>query len=355
MRKYYVSLKTYVAAFSSLAFGFFSVISCLIIWGIFYHIFGKDLSFYSALLLSVLSCILAVGLNFTLLYFGMKFLIRPIKRIKDTIDAVANGDFSARAERKVHKNLSDYVYMHELDEVIVNLNKMAQHLELNQNLQKEFISNVSHEIKTPIFSIAGLSELMLENPAQNAHYSALINKEANRLNRLCDDLLKLARLDNSSIVKLDEVVQVDEQLRSSVILLTQKYPNREFVLNLNKANTLSNAPLLAQIWQNLIENAIKYSPDNKPIEISCKVEKSEIEVVIKDHGIGIEAKKIDKIFDRFYQCEESHSELGSGLGLSIVAKISQLLSVKIDVKSKQNFGTQFILKIPKKTHSGHKS
>lgn len=349
MKKYLISLKSFIAFYSSLAFGVINFIVCFAVCMLFYiGIGGKIGGFWDGVALCAIICLITMALNFTLLYFGLKILFRPIKRLLGAITAIANGDFEARAERKIHRYRTDYVYMHELDELVVNVNKMAQKLQKHEQLQKEFVSNVSHEMKTPISSIAALSEMIGGGVSEEraVRYAASIGAEANRLSKLCTDMLKLTRLDSGAAVRLDETVRIDEQLRQCIISLSQSYGEREFELDLSPLSVRSNAGLLNQIWRNLIENALKYSQPSGKIFVRCCACDGFAQVIVKDEGIGISREKLDKIFDRFYQCEESHKELGSGLGLSIVRTALDLLGGQIEYESEPGTGTEARVKIP---------
>ena len=349
MKKYLISLKSFIAFYSSLAFGVINFIVCFAVCMLFcIGIGGKIGGFWDGVALCAIICLITMALNFTLLYFGLKILFRPIKRLLGAITAIANGDFEARAERKIHRYRTDYVYMHELDELVVNVNKMAQKLQKHEQLQKEFVSNVSHEMKTPISSIAALSEMIGGGVSEEraVRYAASIGAEANRLSKLCTDMLKLTRLDSGAAVRLDETVRIDEQLRQCIISLSQSYGEREFELDLSPLSVRSNAGLLNQIWRNLIENALKYSQPSGKIFVRCCACDGFAQVIVKDEGIGISREKLDKIFDRFYQCEESHKELGSGLGLSIVRTALDLLGGQIEYESEPGTGTEARVKIP---------
>ena len=177
-------------------------------------------------------------------------------------------------------------------------------------------------------------------------YAASIGAEANRLSKLCTDMLKLTRLDSGAAVCLDETVRIDEQLRQCIISLSQSYEGHEFELDLSPLSVRSNAGLLNQIWRNLIENALKYSRPSGKIFVRCHACDGFAQVIVKDEGIGIAREKLDKIFDRFYQCEESHKELGSGLGLSIVRRALDILGGQIEYESEPGIGTEARVKIP---------
>ena len=139
-------------------------------------------------------------------------------------------------------------------------------------------------------------------------------------------------------------IRLDEQLRKCIILLSEKWSNKEidFSIDLEEVSILSDYDMLQQVWINLIDNAIKYSGENCKIDISVKrLNDKSVKVSIRDNGIGIEEEKLHRIFDKFYQCEESHKKSGSGLGLSISKRIVELLNGTIECKSKKDSGTTF--------------
>ena len=216
------------------------------------------------------------------------------------------------------------------------------------------MSNVSHEIKTPIAAISGLSEILLDgglSKEKQREYLNLINKESMRVSRLCEYMLNMSKLDSQVIVINKEEIRLDEQIRKSVILICEKWNDRniDFDIKLNKINIKSDPDMLHQVWINIIDNAIKYSGEDCKITISSREINAEtIEVKIIDNGIGIPKDKINRIFDKFYQCEESHKKNGSGLGLSITKRIIELLQGEIQYDSTEKVGTTVTIKLPKK-------
>ena len=165
-----------------------------------------------------------------------------------------------------------------------------------------------------------------------------------RISRLCENMLHMSKLDSQVIVANLQKIRLDEQLRKCIILLSEKWSEKEidFSINLEKVSIFSDADMLQQVWINLIDNAIKYSGENCKIDISVKrLNDKSVKVSIRDNGIGIEEEKLHRIFDKFYQCEESHKKSGSGLGLSISKRIVELLNGTIECKSKKDSGTTF--------------
>ncbi len=219
-------------------------------------------------------------------------------------------------------------------------------------MRKDFVSNVSHEIKTPVSAMMGFAEIMLEDsaiPQDQKEYLTLIYDEAARVSRLCENMLNMSKLENQELVIRHEQVAVDEQIRKCVILLSEKREGRMqgFDLDLPSMPVCSDPDLLQQIWINLIDNAMKYSDPGTVIHISGKNNAHDITVSVQDEGIGIPAEKQSHIFDAFYQCEESHKKAGNGLGLSIVKRILELLNGSIECQSIEGNGTQMTVNIQK--------
>ena len=215
-------------------------------------------------------------------------------------------------------------------------------------MSKDFMSNVSHEIKTPVSAIIGFSELLLEGnlpKEKEKEYLRSLYSESLRLSRLSDNMLKMSKLDNQEIITGKKDFYVDEQIRKCMIFLSDKLEDKEidFELHLKKCKIKNNFDLLYQVWINLMDNAIKFSNEKGKIYVSAAYnqDKTEIEVIIKDEGPGISQDKLPKIFDKFYQCDESHKTEGHGLGLSIVKRIIELTGGSIECTSKENQGCEF--------------
>lgn len=160
----------------------------------------------------------------------------------------------------------------------------------------------------------------------------------------------MSRLDHQSIVTKTQEVKVDEQIRRCIILLNEKWADREinFEPQLESCCILSDYDLLFQLWTNLIDNAIKYSHLQGTIWIKTKFKDNVLTFTIKDEGIGIPKENLNKIYEKFYQCEESHKKQGSGLGLSIVKRIVELMNGTILCESEAGKGTTMTVTLPMK-------
>lgn len=239
----------------------------------------------------------------------------------------------------------------EIGELTENFNKMTRGLKSTENLQKEFINNVSHEIKTPITSIEGFAKLLKDknlSDEEREEYSNIIIEESERLINLTGKMLKLSKLHNQERIINVQEVQIAEQIRRAISLLDQKWSDKNIKINVNLQECifLGDEELIFQVWMNLLENAIKFSKINGKIDIKLYRQDNEINIIIKDYGIGMQPDEIEKVFERFYQIDKSHSGEGSGLGLAIVKRILDLSDGKIEIQSKENEGTTVTVKLP---------
>lgn len=269
-------------------------------------------------------------------------IIKPIKKISDATKKVANGEFDV----EIIKSRND-----EIGELTDNFNKMTKELQNMDYLQKDFISNVSHEFKTPITAIDGYVELLDDENLSNeerSEYIKIIKEETKRLTNLTTNALRLSKIEAQEEQQNMEEYSLDEQIRKCILLLEKLWTekNIEFDLKLKPVKICAEKELVEQVWINIISNAIKYSNDNGKITVSTNIEEKLAVVKIKDRGIGIEEEKINRIFDKFYQADKSHSKEGNGLGLAITNRIINLCNGEIKVKSKLQEGTEFIVKLP---------
>jgi len=272
----------------------------------------------------------------------VKKMLHPIERLTEATKKVAAGDFSIRLE--THRE-------DEVGELTNNFNEMVKELGSIESLQKEFVDNVSHEIKTPITSIQGFSQLLrTENLSKEERneYADIIEEESNRLLNLSTNMLKLSKLQNQNRITNKEQIDIAEQIRKVLSLLEPKWREKEIVFNisLQEKYFYGDEELIFQVWVNIIDNAIKFSKQKGKIDISIKEKDKWIEIKIKDYGIGMDEEEIKKIFTRFYQIDKSHSAKGSGLGLVIVKRIIELSKGEIEVDSKKDIGTTMIIKLP---------
>ena len=345
-RKYKWTLRKYIAIVSILTFISSCIISTAITIGAIKIFYKEAITYEKLVLVCILILVLALIIAWFSLWVGAGHLTKPLIDVSNTVKQVAEGNFKVNIKRR-DTTKCEYEYINEVDELAKNVNKMVAELDGMDYMRKDFMSNVSHEIKTPIAAITGFTEILLDgsiDESERQEYLEVINKESMRISRLCENMLHMSRLDSQVIVANLQKIRLDEQLRKCIILLSEKWSNKEidFSIDLEEVSILSDSDMLQQVWINLIDNAIKYSRENCKIDISVKsFNDKSVEVSISDNGIGIEEGKLHRIFDKFYQCEESHKKSGSGLGLSISKRIVELLNGTIECKSKKDSGTTF--------------
>ncbi len=296
-----------------------------------------------AVVVAIVGCLTSfvVSLFFSF-RIGRRFL-QPINDLKLAADQVAKGDFKVHIE-----------YHHEqgeIAELINNFNFMTSELRKNEMLKNDFISNVSHEFKTPLSTIQGYATLLQDENLSledRKKYTNIIIESTNKLTTLVSNILKISKLENSKVMVSRELYPLDEQIREVILELENKWSSKNINLSIDLANVLINndKSLLSNVWSNLIGNAIKFTKDNGNIFIGLTIDNGFAKVVIQDDGIGIDENNLPYIFDKFYQGDRSHSGEGNGLGLALSKKIIDLLNGKIEVISKVNKGTIFTILLP---------
>lgn len=302
---------------------------------------GQYKGIYIIFISLVISFILGVIFS---VYLSERFL-KPIKKLKKMTGEVAKGNFNVQIDKKdIPEN--------ELGELIENFNKMVKELNKNEMLKSDFIGNVSHEFKTPLSVIQGYTTLLQdENLSDNdkTKYTTIILEATKRLTTLVNDILKISKIENQKVSVVYENFSLDEQIRESILSYETLWNEKqiEFDIILEEININSDKNLLFNVWNNLINNAIKFSNFGGKIEISLASENENAVFKIKDYGCGISKDDLPYIFDKFYQVDKSHNSNGNGLGLALVKKIIEYFNGSINVESKLNEGTTFIVTLKK--------
>ena len=266
---------------------------------------------------------------------------RPITALTAATRTIQEGDFTVR----LPENEAG-----EIGELMRSFNGMADELSRTAFLQKDFISSVSHEFRTPIASIRGFARL-LQMPGlteeQRQEYVALIAQESDRLSRLSETLLRLSALEQQTGPASVADFRLDEQLRQVILRLEPEWSAKDidWQLELADVSIRSDEGLLNHVWINLLQNAVKFSDQGGRIEV--RVYKTDVAVIeVADHGIGMDEETITRIFDRFYQADGSRSREGVGLGLCLVKRILDMLDGSVKVYSKPGHGSTFRVKLP---------
>ncbi len=288
------------------------------------------------LLISILSgAAIAVGLS--------KIFVSPMMKLGDAMRKVAGGDFTVR--------LDCTSKIRDVREVYGSFNTMVKELGNTETLQTDFVSNVSHEFKTPINAIEGYASLLQDSQLTDEQKNAYIDKiifNTRRLSDLVGSILLLSKVNNQTISLKASTFRLDEQVRQSILALESKWEKKEieFDIDLDEIEYTGYENLLSHVWLNLIDNAVKFSPQNGQIRIRLKQLAGSVTFSIWDNGLSIPEADIGRIFNKFYQGDNSHASEGNGLGLALVRKIVAAAHGTINVTSSEDAGTEFVVALP---------
>ena len=282
--------------------------------------------------------VVSVSVGAIFILIATKIVVKPVKAISDASKKIASGDLQARVVYRFRTK-------NEVSKLAENFNKIANELSRNEYLNQDFVSNVSHEFKTPIAAIQGYAE-MLTSPniseKKRIEYGHIIVRQTARLAKLSSNLLRLSELENESMLIKKSTFSLSEQIRDAVVLLQNEWEekNINIELDLEEISYTGDKALLYQVWVNIIGNAIKFTGNESKVSITLsKAER--IMVKISDNGIGMTEEQVSRVFERFYKADESHTSSSTGLGLSIAKRIVELHSGEIKVKSAYNEGSCF--------------
>lgn len=272
-----------------------------------------------------------------------RFFFDPIKKLADAMERIADGDFSVRLEDKSSSK--------EILEVYTGFNMMAHELAATEMLQSDFVSNVSHEFKTPINAIEGYSMLLQGSDNLNADQESYVEKilfNTHRLSTLVGSILLLSRLENQQIPTGQSRYRLDEQIRQSIVAKEVEWEKKdiEFDVDMDPVEYLGNEPMMRHVWDNLIGNAIKFDPNCGLIRIRLTKVTEGFRFTIEDSGPGLTEEAIKHIYDKFYQADSSHKEEGNGLGLALVKRILTLEKGTIQAENLPGGGCRFTVTLP---------
>ncbi len=269
--------------------------------------------------------------------------VREIVTLSEAIQRVAGGDFESRIPTAKKTGITP---------IYEDFNKMCDELQSVKLLRNDFINNYSHEFKTPIASINGFAELLMDKelpPAEQKQYLKIIADESARLSKLASNTTLLSRLSVQQIVSDIEEYDLGAQLKECSILLSGKWLNKEIAFDGSEIPSLQyrgNKEMMQHMWINLLDNAIKYTPYGGEIKVSLAKEKDSAVIRISDTGEGISDEAKARLFIPYYQADTSHSKEGLGLGLAIVMRIVELCKGSISVDSRIGEGSTFTIRLP---------
>ena len=270
--------------------------------------------------------------------FLSKLFFEPVKRLRYAMAKVAEGDFTIQLHTKSNSR--------EVRDIYAGFNLMTQELRSTEILQTDFVSNVSHEFKTPLGAIEGYSTLLQDcenlTPQQQTYVEKIIFN-TQRLSSLTGSILLLSKLENQQIPTGQSRFFLDEQIRQTIVALEPAWSAKdiEFDVDMDEVAYFGNELLMRHVWSNLLSNAVKFSLANGVVQISLKKTAERIVFTVRDYGPGIPDDAMKHIFTRFYQGDSSHKQEGNGLGLALVDRILQLENGKIAVENCHDGGCEF--------------
>lgn len=303
------------------------------------------LLFNEARFLLAWTLLFTVVLSIVLFAFSMVYLVKPISKLTQATKRLAEGDYHV----EIASGRKD-----ELGELSRSFSRMANQLEKMEDFRKEFISNISHDIQSPLSNIKGYTNL-LENDSiskeEKEQYLGIIQNETHRLSSLTKQLLLLASLDRTDDMMDKKPFNIGEQLKELVRNHQWQAGEKGIMMSYvlpDDIEIIGDPSLLNTVWDNLLMNAIKYNKPNGTVDISVKRKGNSVFVTFKDTGVGLSDKEVERIFERFYRADTARSRTieGTGLGLSIAWTIIKLHGGQIDVQSKENEGSTFTVELP---------
>lgn len=306
-----------------------------------------EVSFQTWLIIFSLVIILVGSLA---MWYGSVHLTKPISELNESVKAISRGDFNRKIPLKQYPK-DTAKYHNELAQLSQHVNQMAEDLRRSDEHRSAFIANLSHELKTPIASLVGVSDLLADEKLDEStrkDLTGILRSESLRLSRLCDGIVTLTKMERDFEPK-KKPLQLDEQIRHAVILITEKWKQKEIDLTFTSqpVHCVTDPDLSMQVWTNLLDNAVKYSSDSVHLMIDIQEENDTARVTIADNGIGMSEEDQRHIFEQFYQVEHSHVQEGNGLGLTIVKTIVDQLGGSISVESEIGKGSTFQVILPK--------
>ena len=282
---------------------------------------------------------LIVGMAFAFLV--SKIILKPLNRLLIGLKKLSEGDYTVRLKVGGEGAFSS---------VESSFNKLAEELEKTEILRSDFVNSFSHEFKTPINSINGLVSLIKKgnlSKQKQKEYLDVIAEEVARLSKMTTNILNLTKYESQGILTGVSTFNLSEQIRTCILLFEKKWQEKELELSIDfeEFNVQGSEDMLLQVWMNLIDNAVKFSPKGGVLAVRIKQEEGFVHVEIENEGEGINEDDQARVFAKFYQADATHANEGNGIGLSIVKRIVELHKGKIALRS-ENKKTVFEVKLP---------
>ncbi len=281
----------------------------------------------------------------TIDYIRRKMMVdRPVKLITEAAEKIMQGDFSVRIAPMQGSGMEGF------DQIGIAINQMAQELSGTETLRTDFIANVSHELKTPL-AVMGNYAAMLQRTGitekEKNEYAKAISKAARKLAQLITNILKLNKLENQQIFPTHREFDLGGQLCQCLLGFEDAWEEKNLKIETDIQDDVrmkSDPELLSLVWNNLISNAVKFTPEGGTVSICLKTEANHVTVSVRDTGCGLTPEVGQHIFEKFYQGDTSHATEGNGLGLALVKRVVEILNGEIGVNSVYGQGSAFTVK-----------
>lgn len=271
---------------------------------------------------------------------------RPVKRIREATQRMTEGDLSARIDTSKFTVASE-----DFSRIAEDFNLMAEELSNTNTLRTDFVSNVSHELKTPLAVIRNYAKMLQSDgltDAQRTEYAQGIDKATQRMTALITNILKMNKLENQQISPKVQEYDLTEQVAECLLAFDEALEEKQIDLQCDMDDRIlvnADPELLTLVWNNLLSNAVKFTPKGGAIHVTVRPENEWAVVSVADTGCGMDKETGKRIFDKFYQGDTSHATEGNGLGLALVKRVVDLTEGQISVQSEVGKGSTFTVKI----------
>ena len=302
--------------------------------------------FFGYAMKDVLLLVVAVAAVAVLITIMSRSTTNPIRELSRAAKEIAGGNYDVTVPERDR--------VEEFGELERNFNLMTAELRANEYLRKDFISSVSHQLKTPLSILNGYAQLLAEgglSAEEEREYSQTIAQESDRLVGLIDDMLRLSRIDHREIQRKAEIFPLGEQLRRAVLQLEPRWSaaGLNVSVDIPDFDYTGDSELLYQVWVNLLENAVKFTPSGGRIGVSLAAAENAATVTVWDTGCGMDEDTLPRIFEQFYQGDTDRRGDGCGLGLALCKRIVELHGGAISAESRPGEGSRFTVSLPVKS------
>ena len=304
---------------------------------------------FSSKLITILAvALIVIGIVCAMIfYLNTTRVLSPVSQVTKAAELYAKGDFSQRLQQTGDP---------EMDQLTTTMNRMADFIDRNERSRRRFVSDVSHELKTPITSIGGFVDGILDGTipqAEEKKYLRIVSSEVDRMSRLVHTMLNISRFEEGTMAPRFERADITHLLIKTILLFENKiYAKELFIEGLDecpRAIAVVDKDLVQQVFYNLTENAIKFVNKGGTLSFAVESDDEQVHVHLRNTGEGLTEEEITRVFDRFYKTDESRGmdSTGVGLGLSIVSRIVALHAGQVAVKSVKGEYTEFVVTLPR--------